>query len=294
MDNAADRRHELLDAMEVCRAASGDLRDPQLAELAAALEDDSKLRAQWERLQGADAAIKAVMVDVPVPADLAARVLCGLAEATSMPSAEVGPFCRKGQLRPNLSPDSSSSSDSERVSPARQAGPTASLNRFSRRRLMVGFAAISASAALLAAVWLHTHQAPPITRDGAIAEAMQVFNQEPSPSGEFVSLVPPPVNYPISSEIRPMPDIRWRRVGKFLGGEAVAYDLPSRNGKATLYVSHRSIADMPTFPRSVPELSTGGNSAGAWQSDGMLYVLVVQGDDRAYADYLDRSSGPLT
>ena len=80
-----------------------------------------------------------------------------------------------------------------------------------------------------------------------------------------------------------------------MDGAAVAYDLPSRGGKATLYVANRTVAGLPPFPpQREPALSTGGNFAAAWQSDGLLYVLVVKGDAQTYPEYLDRSPGPLT
>ena len=74
----------------------------------------------------------------------------------------------------------------------------------------------------------------------------------------------------------------------------MAYDLPARRGKATLYVSKCTVAGLPPYAPPQPTLSTGGNSAAAWQSGGLLYVLVVQGDAQNYADYLDRLQGPLT
>ena len=82
MDYAAHRNREILEAMESYRARNGDLNDPQFAELAAALGKDLELRARFERLRRADVAIKAAFADVPVPADLAERLLrpleCGV------------------------------------------------------------------------------------------------------------------------------------------------------------------------------------------------------------------------
>ena len=106
--------------------------------------------------------------------------------------------------------------------------------------------------------------------------------------------VAPPGDFPISPDIARFTKVRWRKVESFLEGGAVAYDLPSRGGRATLYVTNCTIAGLPPFPPPLPSLSTGGNSAAAWQSDGLLYVLVVQGDAQTYADYLDHSHGPLT
>ena len=41
----------------------------------------------------------------------------------------------------------------------------------------------------------------------------------------------------MSRDIVQLRDIRWRHVEQFLGGPAVAYDLPTVGGRATLYVA---------------------------------------------------------
>jgi hypothetical protein len=111
------------------------------------------------------------------------------------------------------------------------------------------------------------------------------------PLGELVSDVQPPVAYPMSADIVPLQNIRWRYVTNYLGGPAVAYDLPARGGRATLYVIPRNVPGLPSIPPS--PLSTGGMSAAAWQTGGMLYVLVVEGDTGKFSRYFDQP-GPLT
>jgi hypothetical protein len=266
MDQAARRRNELLDAMESCRAARGDLNDPQFAELAFALREDTGLGTRFESIQRADVTIKVVFADVPVPADLAERVSRRLSDALS--SASGSP------VQPVPGPVTRPSSHQ------------------SRRRWIAGLSALAASAAVLAGLWLHFHRPLPMTQQIAVEGALACFSQDNSPPGALVSVKPPPADYPISPDIVRLADVRWRRIENFLGGEAVAYDLPPVGGKVTLYVAHRTVEGLPGAPPSLPTLSTGGNSAGAWQSGDTLYVLVVQGDTRAYASYL--VSGPLT
>jgi hypothetical protein len=82
-------------------------------------------------------------------------------------------------------------------------------------------------------------------------------------------------------------------VEKFLGGPAVAYDLPPRGGRATLYVAQRNVPGLPSLPPPVPTLSTGGKSVAAWQVGDTLFVLVVEGESGMYSSYLDQSR-PLT
>ena len=82
MDHLSGRRQRLWEAMESCRNGSGDLSDPQFADLADRLAEDPQLREQFQRLQAADKAIKAAfLADVPLSAGLAMRVSQRLAEA---------------------------------------------------------------------------------------------------------------------------------------------------------------------------------------------------------------------
>jgi hypothetical protein len=285
MDYAARREREILEAMESCRARSivgegGDLNDPQFTELAAALDEDHGLRARFERVQRADALIKAAFADVPVPADLAGKVLRRLGDETvSRPAAPSG-------SQKTIQADSPALLSSEQVSPLPK--------QISRRGLMAGLAAVAASVAIAAAIWMHNHRSPSLSLGQVIDTSMDFFGRDNAPPGEPVSNVEPPADFPISPEIARFRDVRWRRVGNFMGGPAVAYDLPSRGGKATLYVAKCTADGLPQFPPPQPTLSTGGNSAAAWQSGGLLYVLVVRGDAQTYADFLDRSQGPLT
>ncbi len=279
MDYAAHRKRELIEAMESCRAFSDDLNDAQFAELAAALGVDDVLRARFERLQRADAAIKAAFADVPVPADLAERVLRRLSETTIQPVDLITTTLEHAQEPPALLP---------------LAAVAARQKFVSRRRVLAGFAVIAASAAVASAIWLHSHHAPSLTPGQVIETAMDFFARDKASPGERVGSVAPPGDFPISADIARFTDVRWRRVERFAEGDAVAYDLPSRSGKATLYVSKCTVAGLPPYPPAQPALSTGGNSAAAWQSGGLLYVLVVQGDAQNYADYLDRAQGPLT
>jgi hypothetical protein len=145
---------------------------------------------------------------------------------------------------------------------------------------------------VLALIWAYSHQLPPVTANDVLTASIGFFSADDARPGDLVTEVAPPADYPMSRDLRQSATTRWRRVAKFLGGEAVAYDLPEIGGKATLYVVRRTVADLPTSPPDRPDLSTAGNSVAAWGSGGLVYVLVVQGDERSYARYFDR--GPLT
>ncbi len=285
MDYPSGRRQRLWEAMESCRCGSDDLRDPQFSDLAARLAEDPELRVQFQRLQAVDGAIKAAFASVHVPAGLTDRVSRRLAEAAPAVA----------------SPSVSASADSlvaPAITPVHSPAPLRELaGRFSRRRLLVGFAALSAAAALMVAVWIQTHPSRHETPDSVLEEAMDFFGQDNQPFGPLALQAPPPAEYPISRDMRRdivhLQDVRWRHVEKFLGGPAVAYDLPTLGGRATLYVVERDVPGLAAMPPDSP-MSTGGKSAAAWQAGNTLYVLVVEGDAGMYRSYLDQSRGPLT
>ena len=113
--------------------------------------------------------------NVPVPAGLADRVSRRLAEAA--PTAIAGNLER-------ASPITSARRDATAPSltPLRAA-----VERYSRRRLLVGFTALSTAAAMLAAVWIQTHPSRHDTADSVLDEAMDFFGKDNQPFGKLVS-----------------------------------------------------------------------------------------------------------
>ena len=300
MDHLPGRRQRLWEAMESCRNGTDELRDPQFADLASRLAEDPELRGQFRRLQEADGAIKAGFTNLPLPAGLAERVLRCLAEAAPTGSGERG--AESGEQMAESSGSAPGALDSIAaaaviaspvMAPDRPVPLPLPTGRFSRRRLLVGIAATSAAAALFAVVWIQSHLPRHETPTSVLEEAMDFFGKDSQPFGPSVSRVPPPADYPMSRDIARFQDIRWRYVEKFLGGPAVAYDLPTVGGRATLYVVRKNVPGLPSYPPDSP-LSTGGMSAAAWQAGGTLYFLVVEGDAGTYSSYLDQSHGPLT
>ena len=50
---------------------------------------------------------------------------------------------------------------------------------------------------------------------------------------------------------------------------------------------------LPAAAPLAPQSTTGGLTIGAWQSQGLVYVLVVEGDERAYRRFLNPGRQPL-
>jgi hypothetical protein len=260
-------------AMEAYRPGTDDPGDPQFAPLVRQLAADPDLAERFQELRRLDGVIRGAFGEVPVPEGLAQRLLGRLAEArdAASPAADADP-------------------------PTVLIGRSVPIRRSARPRLMrwaVGLAG-AVAAALVVAVLLRNHP-PPLTPSAVLEEATRLFAAEPLPKpGFLLANVPAPPDYPLGRDVLEVPGTCWRWVEGFLGGRAVAYDLPGpRGSRATLYVTGRIVDQLPSLPPDVPRSMTAGCAAAAWQQEGVLYVLVVS-DARAYRSFLDLSRGPLT
>ena len=98
--------------------------------------------------------------------------------------------------------------------------------------------------------------------------------------------------YPYSPHLLHPP--QWR-VDQFGGRRAVAYDLPLEGGRrATLYVLRGRAERVPNAPPRQSQLQTRNLSVAAWQSGELIYVLVVDGGERAYRALLESTARPWT
>jgi len=259
MDDNPIRDERIIEALECCRPGSDDVAAEDLAHLAAALEADADLETLYERLQQVDARLAAAFHDVPVPDDLQQRLLDRLA-------AERAP------------------------SPAVDAPQP---KRVSRRWLLATAGALSASAALLIAAWVHFTQTEPLGEMDVLAAAIRFYNSESPQTGSVES---PPADYPFSRYVAGAETTRWRTVKGFLDRKGVAYAYDIRAGgatEATLYVVRPPVGGLPSQPAPKPSYTTAGCSTSAWKENGLLYVLVVHGSSRTYRGFLKLPRGPV-
>jgi hypothetical protein len=263
----------IAEAIEACRPGSDDLSDPALAFLAAQLAANPDLAGLFERVQGLDTTLAEAFRDVPVPNGLADRIAARLA-------AE-----REAQAAP---------ADGEQATETEAAEPTPEVSRagrrVSRRWLLAGVGSVAVVAAsITVAVLVLGQKAPALDAAAVCEEAMRLFESDWDEPGESVVQNAPPGGYPPSPDLGVLrfPEMRWRWARDFLGHRAVAYDL-TRPGspRATLYVVRCNVPGVPALPPPRPAFTTGNRSTAAWQTDGLLYVLVVEGGRETYRDLL--------
>jgi hypothetical protein len=166
---------------------------------------------------------------------------------------------------------------------------------FSRRWLLLAGGGLLATAAcLLIAVWLAPQAEESLNEQFVLDEAIRSFAGAHQQTAHLLAEQAPPRGYPVSAAVRHVRGTRWRSVDDFVGSRAIVYDLPGRSGiHAALYVVDAAGLDGLAVAPSLHPFTTGGCCATAWQENGLLYVLVVQGDTAAYTGYLNLLREPV-
>ncbi len=260
---------QILEAMEACRPGSDDLSDPDLAFLSAQLAAHPDLDRRFERIQHLDAKLAEAFHDVPVPEGLADRIL---AEVAAAQNVEVG----------------------ENAAEALPCAASARPRRRYSRRVFASLAAAAGIAAAVALVLIPGIIQPELVETDwhtASTEGISQFaTDRGEPQGEPLSTAP--AGYPFSSQLKMLPDIRWRRVEGFLGRSGIAYDFRVPGGtRATLYVVDGTGQDLPQAPAFRPQYETAQAVASAWRENQLVYVLVT--DVGRYQQFL-KPRGPIT
>ena len=269
MDNPPKLDPRILEAIEACRPGSEDPSDAEFAALADGMVANAELRTLYDKLKQTDVVLAEAFHDVPVPEGLADRIVDRLASA------------RQTQLEDNA---------------AESSPPIAKRGRRLWRRWVIGAALATAGSVAAFLIWGTPEER--LTGEGVEWAAIMLFDDEgnPPPEGNPIAEKAPPGSYPLGGDVVSLPEIRWRRIdGEFLGRRGVAYDLaPPGSPRATLYVVKCRVPGLRGSPPYNPARNSRNRCAAAWQSGGLLYVLVVDGGVGGYREVLGMSSRPWT
>ncbi|MBX7167619.1 MAG: hypothetical protein K1X74_14915 [Pirellulales bacterium] len=313
-----ERLDEQFDA---CRADTDDVRQPELSGLAEHLASHPEANRRLARVQQFDVAVRSALASVEPPADLAARVLAGLSAgdasivqrepAQALPdgagktsatiaaemidvqiveemievqivdeaiAAASTPPVAELQLtlaaHPTAVADSSKRGDSPRRS-----------RPFSPFWLGIGLAAA-------ASLGLAIYYAPrgSYTREDILEAAATFCLDEMDKPGRLLSEAVPR-GFPYSPAVKRNPRVEWVAARNCLGTSGVLYRLvPGGKQQAYLLVMPArglQIAGnpLPGTPGFRP-LTTRGVTSDCWQERGLVYVLVVQGDEADFHGFL--------
>lgn len=278
--------------MDACRGnadgqlSAADRADLELASFVESLDRDPATRDQWRRAAQWDVAIQSALVDAPLPAGLAERILQRL--AAELTAAELTADERT-TLENVLSDD---------VTKPALARPRWRDVLWSRRRWLAAGMATAAALFLVVTLYWPTDKYSPERVLTAVSEFEATVPPVP---GRLVTEQAAPAAFPLSGSIVSSPHTAWIHVTGLLGRRGIAYQLTAPGGKkATLYVVR--IASLPNDPQIAaeqfptapgrPRLASGGKTMAAWREQGRLYVLVVHGDENAYRQFV-RPSAPL-
>lgn len=280
-DSHSDRA--VSEALDACRPArldpeGQDWRQPEIAALADQIAGQPRLAEQRERIEAIDSAIAAVMVQSPVPAGLADRLLVALRSAAPAPTV----FSAGGAIE-SPAPALPSAGDLT-------LAPEGERLRLAGRRPWLAVAAALAVAACFGGIWAVFGSSQPLSYEQVIAEAKSFDASLPAEGWKLPEDSQPDPWYSISSSISAT-RAGWQYVNKFLKRNGVAYQLLSRSrAKAVLYVVPLDKVGRPVLEvagHSLPNHpdTTGGKATAAWTDGKRLWVLVVEGGQREYESF---------
>jgi hypothetical protein len=276
--------HErILEVLESCRAGSSDLDNPEFADVAEQIAKNPELEEIYEQIQNADLKISAAFHDVEIPAGLEQRLVAALHLAQA---EDVVALALQGDAETVPFTASLVSSSSETLSPQKNRA-------ISRRWLLTAGGLLTSAVAIFLVFFFRMNNTAEYSEQTVLEEAIRFFNNDSTTTqGHLLAETSPPKEFAFSKALLQRPGIRWREVKNFLGSPAVAFDLPARGGaRTTLYAVHRSFDGLADLPSMKP-FTTGGCCTAAWQEDHLVYVLVVQGSQNTYQQYLI-PSGPM-
>lgn len=143
------------------------------------------------------------------------------------------------------------------------------------RRWWLAAAAAAAGLALAGRWWLLADRA-----DGDVAQLAAAWQQRLTSTWQSTKTLPSGFRVPQSVAVAPR---RWQALDRLAGVRGVAWDL-SRPGfaRAVLFVARMTSAGLPNSPPAAPQSTTGGQTIAGWQSGGLVYLLVVEGDVKDY------------
>jgi hypothetical protein len=243
--------------------SSCDLNEPEMAELSRLLEEVPQAAQALGRVQQLDVLLQHGMDDVPVPTGLADRLLARLAEDRVTLSA---------------------------TEAAAVAAPSAEQHTqpASRRRWLAWGAALAASLLVALGIWQSMKPTPFAAAD--IETLAHVWQEELT---ENWKSLPIPKSFTVPESLRGL-EREWQRL-QIDGAAAVAIRL-GRNaddGTVLFLIDRQLDPPAPSSPPKNPQWTTGGWSIAYWHERQQLNVLLVDGGEAEYKQFIPPGSGAL-
>ncbi len=268
------------EAIDACRPDSDDLALPEMSELARRIDRDASIRQSFQRSQRLDAAIGKAIHDAPVPTGLHARLIASL--------SNVQPPSRDTKLDAITRAVTSAEIETDASGAVDIA--TQPRDRWSRRRWIGISGAVAASLAItVCAAVIIAQPSAPISADTLANDVPQWLDE--AFQNEWNSNVQsaPSEKYPLHPTILPKPQ-QWQRIATQYDRSTVIYDITPPGKQYVFQITVRTNRTFNNVPGNLPlrpQSSTGGLSIGICHRDGVLYILVVEGDARRYRSFVE-------
>ncbi|MAR13620.1 MAG: hypothetical protein CL681_27055 [Blastopirellula sp.] len=264
----------LREQMDACRPGKLDEMCPEMSHLAAALEADAEVRAAFAISQQFDQHVQEAFQTVEVPSDLADRILSSLEN-----SAHVTTQATPSPEAPSVELQASTPTRTVSEPAPAVALPTSQRKR-RRRHLLWGATALTAASLLCATMIYYDVFTPKLT----IREVCQLtpkwlerLDDDDWQTAELESVV---AN--VSPAVGPVNWSSWQATRIPLGTTQVLQG-QCRDSRVYLLISRAKRDDkLATAPPQTPVRVTGRFSIGVWGHGDHLYVLAVEGNERAY------------
>ena len=297
---------QLIAALDALRSHD-ELALPEFADLARYLEQHPEDSTKVDYAIEFDRRVSSAMHEVPVPPGLAEQVLARLATA-NVESPAPAPLASAIASAIDRAVDEAQAPivagavvatavDPLATQQASERAPTSERpwSRFYlRRRSVMILSGLAAMAAIVVwTLWPHGE----FDRDGIALEANGAFVElaKSGAVGRPLGSVDRAAGFPFSEQLKHFADIRWQPIERFVGRRGVAFQLRSPAGVlGTLFVVKlQGVVRAPAInATSLPHRPTiynagsGGLTTAIWQEHGHMFVLVVDGDARAFGQFL--------
>jgi hypothetical protein len=267
--NNQDRQNMIRQQLDACRPGSDDQRDfVELNEWLAAAPENELLMKRYERL---DEQVSAALQDLPVPQGLANRLKRSVASHQN--AIESVPVSQTSEQHVVISPEAK-----------KPIG--------NRRRLMLvmgGFVAVAAIAwlGMFLSGWF---QATPMSVVSAEEFGREVLSWDASEKALPWRSDESPSEYPLTKSLVGVRDASWKPFANRFDANGIVYDLaPAGEDAAFLFVMHRNVTVTGLQGLDHPIYSTSGKCVSAFEENGLVYVLVVEGDAKRLRRFVRQS-----
>lgn len=280
---------EIRELMDACRPNGEDAAGPEMAALEELLNRDPYAREVFSRSEHLDRSIGEAFRDVQTPPGLAARLLAAVG-AEDEPGEHI--VAGGESAEENFADEQANTSNqpTEKVSHA-AASIRKETHRTSRRRwvALAGTLAASLVVVVYAAIVLNKTDGP--IPHSTVADKAIAWLGRADQDNWNRNDIPPKDSYPLAEYVtyegETPPIVQWQFIRTDYGKAAV-YDL-TPPGKRSVYLFSIRSGEQFSAPQllpSRPARSTQGVCIGVAYRDGILHVLVVEGDERRYSQFI--------